>query len=394
MARVWIYDRQNDRAYRDALAKAKKDKRKPPGRWQVRWYDPAGKPKARIFARKGQAEAFETEIENQLAAGNYRDPAAGKVLVGAVADAWLKSKTDLEQGSRDLYRDHLDNHVLPRWGKTPVAAVTYEDVTTWVLELQGTSGVRSGRKPLGAATIRGVHLVLLSVMDWAVKTKKIGENPARGVPLPKLPPRSHVYLSHVEVERLALAAREDATLIRFLAYTGVRWSEASALTVGNLDLVTRRAQIKQAYKDNKGKLTMGAPKKGETRAVPVPSFLVPELRALVEGRSAEALVFTAPRGGPIWLRNWRPRAFKKAVKEAGLEDRKLTPHKLRHTAASLAIAAGADVYVVQTMLGHRKPSITLDTYGHLWPDRLDEVADALGAKRAEHLAKEDERSAA
>jgi integrase len=79
--------------------------------------------------------------------------------------------------------------------------------------------------------------------------------------------------------------------------------------------------------------------------------------------------------------------FNRAVTAAGLADRGITPHKLRHTAASLAIAAGADVKVVQLMLGHKSAAMTLDVYGHLWPDRLDEVADALDVGRATALAK-------
>jgi len=59
----------------------------------------------------------------------------------------------------------------------------------------------------------------------------------------------------------------------------------------------------------------------------------------------------------------------------------LTPHGLRHTAASLAIAAGANVKVVQTMLGHRSATMTLDLYGHLLADQLDQVADAMDAAR-------------
>jgi integrase len=57
----------------------------------------------------------------------------------------------------------------------------------------------------------------------------------------------------------------------------------------------------------------------------------------------------------------------------------LHPHELRHTAASLAIAAGADVKVVQKMLGHKSATMTLDQYGHLFDDRLDDVADRLDA---------------
>ena len=57
----------------------------------------------------------------------------------------------------------------------------------------------------------------------------------------------------------------------------------------------------------------------------------------------------------------------------------LHPHELRHTAASLAIAYGADIKVVQQMLGHASATMTMDTYGHLFENRLDEVADALDA---------------
>ena len=71
---------------------------------------------------------------------------------------------------------------------------------------------------------------------------------------------------------------------------------------------------------------------------------------------------------------------------AGLDGTGLTPHKLRHTAASLAIAAGADVKVVQAMLGHATATMTLDRYGHLFPDRLDEVAEAMDAARVKALA--------
>jgi hypothetical protein len=73
--------------------------------------------------------------------------------------------------------------------------------------------------------------------------------------------------------------------------------------------------------------------------------------------------------------NFRRDVFTPAAKRAGLAG--LVPHELRHTAASLAIASGADVKVVQRMLGHKSATMTLDLYGHLFEDRLDEVADAL-----------------
>ncbi|WP_258308904.1 tyrosine-type recombinase/integrase [Streptomyces sp. NWU339] len=86
-------------------------------------------------------------------------------------------------------------------------------------------------------------------------------------------------------------------------------------------------------------------------------------------------------------RNFRQRFFAPAVAKAGLGHLRLTPHKLRHTAASLAIASGADVNVVQSMLGHKSATLTLDTYGHLFPDRLDEVSKKMHKRRSKQLAK-------
>lgn len=90
-------------------------------------------------------------------------------------------------------------------------------------------------------------------------------------------------------------------------------------------------------------------------------------------------------GGAVDDHNWRIRVFGPAAADAGLAHRGLTPHKLRHTAASAAIAAGADVMVVKQMLGHPDAKQTLNTYSHLWPDRLDEVADAMEQARCRHL---------
>ena len=86
-------------------------------------------------------------------------------------------------------------------------------------------------------------------------------------------------------------------------------------------------------------------------------------------------------------RNFNRRTFAPAA--VRIDEPHLTPHGLRHTAASLAIAAGANVKVVQQMLGHKSASMTLDLYGHLFPDQLDDVADRLdviGRAAAENLA--------
>ncbi|MGR6967462.1 tyrosine-type recombinase/integrase [Geodermatophilus sp. URMC 61] len=86
-----------------------------------------------------------------------------------------------------------------------------------------------------------------------------------------------------------------------------------------------------------------------------------------------------PAAGPELRRDW----FDRAADDAGLSG--LTPHELRHTAASLAIASGASVKGVQSMLGHASAQMTLDRYGHLFPGELDAVADRLDAARADQV---------
>ncbi|WP_431871068.1 tyrosine-type recombinase/integrase [Nocardiopsis eucommiae] len=398
MARAWVYDRTKDRAYTEAVSKAKASKRTPPGRWWVRYYDPSGRIKSGgVFQKKPDAEKKRTEIENSLHEGSYRNPHDAKVTVAEMAEKWLITRTDIKRSTWWQYRAVLDNHVLPRWGDLRLSAVHAEDVAVWVAHLQKPRD--EGGSNLGASQTRHAHVVLSMVLGWCVP-RRIPFNPAKGVPLPKPSEAEHVYLDHAQVEALADAsltlrtkygqelasARVSRALVLLLAYTGMRWSEAAALRVGRVDLDRRRVRVVVTFAEVDGRLVEQPPKNGRFRTVPVPRSLVPELRSFVEGRPVDALVFTTRRGAPLRIRNWRNREFALAVRAAGLDGMGLTPHKLRHTAASLAIAAGADVKVVQAMLGHKTATMTLDRYGHLFPDRLDEVADAMDAARRRVLA--------
>lgn len=97
-------------------------------------------------------------------------------------------------------------------------------------------------------------------------------------------------------------------------------------------------------------------------------------------------MFASRAGTPLRVRNFRRDWFGRAAAAIGVAG--LTPHELRHTAASLAIASGASVKGVQSMLGHASAQMTLDRYGHLFADELDAVADRLDAARADQVLTE------
>jgi integrase len=158
------------------------------------------------------------------------------------------------------------------------------------------------------------------------------------------------------VARLAGESGDHRALVLTLAYTGIRWGEAVALRVRHVDEVRRRLLVT----DNAVQLgvdpAVGDPKDDEPREVPVPKFLVTELKNQIRGLGADDLVFG---NGADYLP--RPKSnggwFVGAAKRAKVQ--RITPHDLRHTAGNLAISAGANVLAVSRMLGHENPQVTL-----------------------------------
>jgi integrase len=106
----------------------------------------------------------------------------------------------------------------------------------------------------------------------------------------------------------------------------------------------------------------------------MPRFLADDLAGYLSVARGE-LLSPDERGGSLRNTNWRRRVFDPAVARARLSP--LRVHDLRHTAASLSIRAGASVKAVQSQLGHASATMTLDRYGHLWPDELEALSDAL-----------------
>jgi integrase len=183
------------------------------------------------------------------------------------------------------------------------------------------------------------------------------------------------------VAALAAAVDYPPEVVRFLAYTGLRWGELAALRVGDFDMLRRRVNVSRSVTEFNG-LVWSTPKSWERRSVPFPSALAAELSALMVGKGREDLVFASQRGDVLRVSNYRKRFFTSAVETCQAADKTfptITPHDLRHTAASLAVSVGANVKAVQRMLGHAKASMTLDVYADLFDDDLDSVAESLDA---------------
>jgi integrase len=252
----------------------------------------------------------------------------------------------------------------------PLGKVTFEGLTRWVSQLS-LSG-------LGAPAIRQSVFVMSAALDHAARSGRIHSNPVRGLGLPRPKRRDYIYLTHGQVLALASEAGRGRLLILLLAYTGLRWGEATALRVCDIEIGRRRVDVRRAFSDVGGRVILGTPKSTQSRTVPLPRFLADEMAAAAAGKHADQLVSTMPEGGVMRQTNWRRSVFLSARQRAGLSDR-FRVHDLRHAAASLMIQAGYPPKMLQEIMGHASITTTLDLYGHLYPGEMDRYADRLNA---------------
>jgi integrase len=214
---------------------------------------------------------------------------------------------------------------------------------------------------------------LLSIEAW------IATMGATGVDnLPRKTGKRRVYLSADDVYRLADESGPHRTLVLVLAYCGVRWGEAVALRVRDVEFLRRRLAVSENAVQLSVNHAVGPTKGRKARSVPVPAFVLDELSVQCGGKAPGDLVFPGPDGGYLP----RPKSsggwFAAGVRRA--EVQKITPHDLRHTCASLAVSAGVNVLALQRMLGHTSAKVTLDTYADLFDDDLDAVAVTLDSR--------------
>lgn len=336
-------------------------------RWEVRYRKPTGQQtRKRGFASKAAATSYLHEVESSKLTGTYVDPSRGKVTVTEWATKWLDGKANIKATTRSRYEGIIATWIAPTFGTTPLGGVRHVDVQQWV----------SGQECSAASVVKN-HRVLSQILELAVRDQRIPSNPARGVNLPRVRHKKRRYLTVEQVEALADEAGRWRPVVLLLAYTGLRWGEMAALQVGDVDMLRRRIHVTKSVTLVKGVFEWGEPKDHEHRWVPVPKSVADVLAAHMNGLGRDDLLFGGERGGrPLRVKAARESWWDDAVVAAGCPEG-LTPHELRHTAASLAISAGASVLSLQRMLGHAKASMTLDTYSDLFDDDLELVATSL-----------------
>jgi integrase len=329
----------------------------------------------RVFDRKTDAIAWEQDQRRRLRLGEWTDPRRGQVPLSDVAVDWLSSRGLVKRRTRESDESNWRNYVRPRFGNWPVAAITAAEVSAWVGGL-----VDRGLAP---ATATRALATLRSVLAFAVADGRVHHNVAATVrrPTSGRARREGQALTLAELQALTTAcAGPYRDVVPVLALAGLRWGELAGLQVGDLVSVPGpglRLSRAVLASEGGGALYLDTLKNNRARTVPLVAELVPIIDRWSAGKEPEAWLFAAPGGGPLRESNWkRSVRWRAATVAAGVPDVRV--HDLRHTAASLWLAAGADPKVVQRVLGHATAAMTMDLYGHLVDASLWQAARLIG----------------
>ena len=356
-------------------------------RYRVRYRKPDGtQTDKRGFKRKIDATNWAAEhVTVAKAQGRFVDPQAGRTRVASLWPAWIAAKSVRVKAS---YLETLEREwrvrVEPQWGGREVASVTHAEIQAWVADLHADETDADGnvtKKGSSATVVLRAEGILSGLLEQAVRDRLIPENPCRDLELPRKQRREHRYLTCAELSRLADAAGDRRTIVLVLGLCGLRWGELVGLRVGDVDLDRRRLSVRRSATEVGGRIVVDTPKSDRWRQIVFPAVLDGPLRDACEGKEDDDLLFPG-RDGSYMRRTHGPNSdnswFYWARRRAGIEG-SMTVHDLRHTAASLMVASGANVKAVQRQLGHATASMTLDVYADLFDDDLDAVGESMNA---------------
>jgi Site-specific recombinase XerD len=371
------------------------------------------------FRDRAEAEEALAAVLKGLADGTYAHDE--RKTVGAFLDEWLaaKIKAGLRPTTARSYRQHITDYLRPHLGK-----IRLRDLRPGHISAMLGKVAEAGPAP---ATVRRVHATLRSALTSAVRQQLIAFNVAANVDLPAAPRPKVRPWEPAELGKFLDHATADprfGALFELVAATGLRRGEAVGLRWDDVDLaagvLTVRQQLVQVnlpvdelppcpYCSERHRGMMFGPPKtasGEARRIELDTTTVGMLLAHQVQQQAEreewgiayadhGLVFAREDGNPLALDAVTKR-FRELAKEAGVRPVRL--HDLRHGAASLRLAAGADIAVVSKVLGHSSVSITSDTYSHLLEGvgraAAERAAALVPRNRRDQLVTSDARTAA
>ena len=359
----------------------------PSGKWQATVRGPDGSRHTHTDALKSTVRKWAAEQEALAAHGDFRDPRLGEIRIGDWYERVARAR-GIEDATKAKHATLWRTHCGPEWAAWPMAAVTRLEAQAWVDRLKVTRRARHQGRPvadgqdvpvLGAATITAAAHLMSGLFRLAMREHPplVVANPFADLELPVIEPHTLDFYERDEAGALYEAAGEWHDLIELGMDTGLRPGELFGLHGHRVDWL--RGQIQVVDVMTRQGLRQHPKSRKSHRVVPVPPATLERLSVRMTGRPRDALVFTAPEGGPVGDVNFRNRVWQPAVAVAGI--RRFPPRIMRHTAASWLVIDGVPLYDVQALLGHESFATT-QRYAHLAPDAHSRVIESWSRRDA------------
>ncbi len=351
--------------------------RNPSGTWRAQISLTNGKRISKSFPEKADALRWNREMTRTLELGLDID--GGKQTVEEFLSNWLECyRMAVRAKTLHRYLDLANRFIIPKIGD-----IRLIDLSPLQVEMLYGKLLEEG---VGVRTVRHTHSVLHKAMEEAIRYGMILTNPAKGVPLPKHKPREMIVWDATQVSIFLVAAEKSrhCALYYLAVTTGMRQGELFGLQWADLHFSSGVIRVQRQVQSIPGQgWHFSEPKtKAGRRTIKLGEGVLHALRKHKDSQSSEialagdtwknhSLIFPNKVGNPLNPSNLRV-DFNRVILEAGLP--KIRFHDLRHTAASIMLNNGIAPIVVSNILGHSKPSVTMDIYGHLLYQLQDEAA--------------------
>jgi len=344
--------------------------KRPNGKWRAQYYDAAGKQHTRHFDRKVDAKRWIDEVTASVVTGAYVDPKNAKTTVGEWCDTWLAGYATRRTSTVRQAKTHVAL-IRKAFATLPLSGVRPSAVRSWCAQLKADG--------YEASYVYALHSRLSQVMGDAVHDGILAKNPCSRRTSPGAGKQKPYLATTEQIWQLYDVFPEHLKPAILLgAFVGLRTAEACGLRTDE-DVDFMRGIVKPAVQWPAEELKTEASK----TPVPIPAELSLQLSAAVAEWGSDWIVSDGAGGqASPWSIDRAMRAARKKV--PGLPEG-FRFHDLRHYLASLLIASGADVKVVQARVRHASAKTTLDTYGHLWPDADESTRAAVGAVLAARM---------
>ncbi len=365
-------------------------------RYALLYRDRAGKQRSETFAVYAHALARKSDVEREVRDGSFISPRDSRIRFGEWYERWSAGR-NVSPSRAAADASLAAKHVLPRWEKLPIDAITHMEVQAWVGELSRSG--KAGPKPkkgemakpptgLSPATVSTCLKLLRVPLDAAVRDGKLRSNPTAGVQLPNVARRLQTHetvLTGAELSALVAEVPERwRALIFTMGWLGLRWSEALGLTRKDFNPLRSQLHVaRQVVVEVNGKNEVRTQGKTDSaaRLLQLPAAVAQVLNDHVArfDTPPDGYLFAGEDGQPPLRTNFNRRVFAPAVEAAGLSGRGITLRQLRHTGASLMLDAGLQIQDVSQRMGHARPSTTHDIYAHLLEARQTAGTAAMDA---------------